>query len=41
MIRQVSFPACLISAGITLLFAAAVNYLALRRIKRLKLNRID
>ena len=41
MIRQVSLPACLISAAITLVFAAAVNYLALRRIKRLKLNRID
>ncbi|MBQ3865620.1 MAG: FtsX-like permease family protein [Clostridia bacterium] len=41
MIRQVSVPACLISAVITLFFAAAVNYLALRQIKRLELNHIE
>ncbi len=41
MIRQVSVPACLISAAITAVFAAAVNYLALRRIRRLSLTRID
>jgi len=41
MIRETSIPACLISAAITAVFAAVVNYLALRRIKHLELNHVD
>lgn len=41
MIRQISVPGCLISAAITFLFAAAVNLIALRQIRRLRLTKID
>jgi len=41
MIRHVSIPSCVYAVLITLFFAAVVNFIALRSIKTLKLNRVD
>ncbi len=41
MIRQISVPSCLFSVLITLSFAAVVNWIALRSIRRLSLTRLD
>lgn len=41
MIRQISIPSCVFSVLITLFFAAVVNFIALRSVKKLKLNKVD
>ncbi len=41
MIREVSVPSLIFSALITLFFAAVINFIALRSIRKLKLTRLD
>ena len=41
MMREISLPACALSALITLGFAAVMNFLALRKIRKLKLSDIN
>jgi len=41
MVREISWPSCLYSALITLGFAALMNYLSLRKIKKLKLSDVN
>ncbi len=41
MIREISIKACLLSAGITLLFAVIVNFLALWKLRHLKLSDVQ